>query len=187
VIFGTAFLRHFLSVALLLGSMIIVSDGHAQTGALNKDPSILLKKYLDLDLKGARLNPLTWEAQKPYIAWKEETIWGHVVVITGYQVIEDIDQWDVKNNLDVVIPVEFKVVGSIYLEKAVFFPEPHVERIGFRLKAMNGIWRVIDPIVPPHVGQKRVINFVRQAMVEEKDPAHLSALTALRDDVRRQQ
>jgi hypothetical protein len=187
VIFGTPFLRLFLSVAVLLGSIVIVSDGQAQTGALNKDPSILLKKYLDLDLKGARLNPLTWEAQKPYMAWKEETIWGHVVVITGYEVIEEIGQWDVKNNLDVVIPVEYKVVGSLYFEKAVFLPEPHVERIGFRLKAMNGLWRVVDPIVPPHVGQKRVINYVRQAMVEEKDPARLSALTALRDDVRRRQ
>ena len=187
MIFGTPFLRLFLSVAVLLGSIVIVSDGQAQTGALNKDPSILLKKYLDLDLKGARLNPLTWEAQKPYIAWKEETIWGHVVVITGYEVIEEIGQWDIKNNLDVVIPVEYKVVGSLYFEKAVFLPEPHVERIGFRLKAMNGLWRVVDPIVPPHVGQKRVINYVRQAMVEEKDPARLSALTALRDDVRQRQ
>lgn len=178
-------MRHLAYVAAFICLILIGSDSQAQTGALNKDPSILLKKYLDLDLKGARLNAITSEAQKPYIGWKEETMWGHIVVITGYDVIEEIKQWDVKNNLDVVIPVDYKVVGSLYLEKAVFFPEPHIERVGFRLKAINGLWRIVDPILPPHVGQQRMINYIRQAILEETDPPRLSALTTLRDEMRR--
>jgi hypothetical protein len=177
-------MRRILYFALLCGLIFLSSDGRAQTGALTKDPSLILKKYLELDLKGARLNSLTWESQRPYIGWKEEPVWGQFVVVGGYTVIEEIDQWDVKNNLDTVIPVEYKVLGSLYLEKAVFLFEPRVDRIGFRVKAVNGVWRVVEPILPPHVGQKRVLNYVKQAILEETDRSRVAALTALRDDVR---
>ena len=145
---------------------------------------MLLKKYLELDNKGARLNSLSRESQKPYVGWKEEPVWGQLVVVGGYEVIEDFSQWDVKNNLDVVIPVEYKVLGSLYLEKAVFLSDPHIDRIGFRLKAVNGLWRVMEPIIPPHVGQKRVMNYVKQAIVEETDRSRVAELTALRDELR---
>lgn len=177
-------IRQVIYLALFLGLILIPSDGRAQTGALVKDPAILLKKYLELDHKGARLNSLARESQKPYVGWTEEPVWGQLVVVSGYEVIEDFSQWDVKNNLDVVIPVEYKVLGSLYLEKAVFLSEPHVDRIGFRIKAVNGSWRVVEPMIPPHVGQKRILNYVKQAIVEETDSSRLAALTALRDDIR---
>lgn len=177
-------IRQVVSLVLVLGLILISSDGQAQTGALSKDPTIILKKYLESDLRGARLSSFTRESQRPYVAWKEEPVWGQLVVVGGYNVIEDIDQWDVKNNLDTVIPVEYKVLGSLYLEKAVFLSEPRVDRIGFRVKAVNGVWRVVDPILPPHVGQKRVLNYVKQAIIEETDRSRLAALTALRDDMR---
>ena len=173
-----------ISLAVLSGLVLDWTPSSAQTGALVKDPAILLKKYLELDNKGARLNSLSLESQKPYVGWKDEPVWGQLVVVSGYEVIEDLSQWDVKNNLDVVIPVEYKVLGSLYLEKAVFLPDPHVDRIGFRLKAVNGLWRVIEPILPPHVGQKRILNYVKQAIVEETDHFRLAELTALRDELR---
>ena len=182
--FKTPSIRQVLSLALVLGLILISSDGRAQTGALTKDPSIILKKYLELDLKGARLSSFTWESQRPYVGWKEEPVWGQLVVVSSYEVIEEIGQWNVKDNLDVVIPVEYKVLGSLYLEKAVFLSEPRVDRIGFRVKAVNGMWRVVEPMIPPHVGQKRIMNYVKQAIVEETDRSRLAALTALRDDLR---
>jgi hypothetical protein len=161
--------------------------GGAQTGALNKDPAGLLKKYLSLDIKGARLHPLSWEAQKPYIAWKEEPVWGRIVVVTDYTVKEDLSDWKVLNNVDVVIPVQFKVLGSVYLEQATFRAEPEVEQIKFHVKAVNGLWRIVDPLIPPHVGQKRMVNFVRQALLEENDPSHQAALTMLWNDLKKAQ
>ncbi|HTK86384.1 MAG TPA: hypothetical protein VL329_01570 [Nitrospiraceae bacterium] len=177
-------MRQFIFVAILFGFVLIASAGRAQTGALVKDPALVLKKYLELDHKGARLHSLAWESQRPYVGWKEEPVWGQLVVVSSYEVIEEIGQWDVKNNLDVVIPVEYKVLGSLYLEKAVFLSEPRVDRIGFRVKAVNGLWRVVEPMIPPHVGQKRIMNYVKQAIVEETDRSRLAALTALRDDLR---
>ena len=179
-----------LTARILLMSVVLLlspETGSAQTGALNKDPSILLKKYLTLDLKGARLEAISWEAQKPFIAWKEEPVWGRVVVVRGYEVSEDLQQWEVKNNLDVVIPVEFNVLGSVYLDHATFLAEPHLERIGFRVKAVNGYWRIVDPIIPPHVGHKRMLNFVKQAIVEETEPSKQAMLTALKDELSKAQ
>lgn len=175
------------SLTVLLVVLFSSGDGSAQTGSLNKDPSLLLKKYLSLDIKGARLEAISWEAQKPYIDWKEEPVWGHVVVVTAYEVVEDIEQWQVKNNLDVVIPVEFKVLGSVYLDRATFFSEAQVERVSFRIKAVRGYWRIVEPVIPPHVGQKRMLNFIRQAMVEEAEPSRLYALTTLMDELKKAQ
>ena len=173
-----------ISLTVLSVLVLNLNASRAQTGALHKDPALLLKKYLELDNKGARLNSLSRESQKPYVGWKEEPVWGQLVVVGGYEVIEDFSQWDVKNNLDVVIPVEYKVLGSLYLEKAVFLSDPHIDRIGFRLKAVNGLWRIMEPIIPPHVGQKRVMNYVKQAIVEETDRSRVAELTALRDELR---
>jgi hypothetical protein len=176
--------RQLIFMTILACFTLVFSDGQAQTGALVKDPAILLKKYLELDNKGARLNSLSRESQKPYVGWSDEPVWGQLIVVSGYEVIEDFSRWDVKNNLDVVIPVEYKVLGSLYLEKAVFLSEPHVDRIGFRLKAVDGLWRIVEPIIPPHVGQKRIMNYVKQAIVEETDRSRVAQLTALRDELR---
>ena len=169
----------------LLLVLLIPGGASAQTGALNKDPAKLVKKYLDLDSKGARLHALTREAQQPYVAWESEPVWGHIVVISRYDVVDDTAQWEIKNNLDVVIPVEFRVIGSLYLEQPTFLSEPQTERIGFRVKAINGLWRIVEPMLPPHVGQKRAVNFVREAMVEESDGIRIAALTSVRDELKR--
>jgi len=166
--------------------VLLVPDSvSAQTGSLNKDPAKLVKKYLELDSKGARLHALTREAQQPYVAWTNEPAWGHIVVISRYDVVDDAAQWEVRNNLDVVIPVEFRVIGSLYLEQATFLSEPQTERIGFRVKAVNGLWRLVEPMLPPHVGQKRAVNFVREAMVGESDGIRMAALTSVRDELKR--
>jgi hypothetical protein len=169
--------------ALSIASM----EARAQAGALNKDPSDFLKKYLSLDVKGARLDSLSWEAQKPYLAWTEEPVWGHIVVVADYTLSTEVKDWEVRGNLDVVIPVDFKVVGLVYLDKATFLPESQIERVHFHVKAVNGYWKIVEPVIPPHVGQKRMINFVKQAMLEETDRSHLAALTALRDDLKKAQ
>lgn len=158
-------------------------DGLAVTGDLKKDPAELLHKYLALDLKGARLDPMAWETLKPYINWKEEPAWRHAVVVTGYQVIDDVTQWEILGPLEVVIPVEFRVLGGMYWDTAGFLVEGHVEQVRFRIKGVGDRWRIMEPMLPPHVGQKWIINYVRQAMLQETDPERLATLASLRDDL----
>jgi hypothetical protein len=174
-------------VTMLLAMTMVVGDGDidAQTGALNKDPTELLRKYLTLDLHGVRLEPLSQEALKPYVAWKEEPAWGQVVVVAGYEVPDDLKRWQVLGNLDVIIPVEFKVLGSVYLESASFLEGHRTEEIRFHIKMVSGLWRIVEPITPPHVGQKRMVNYVRQALLEEREPSRVERLTMLRDALKK--
>ena len=179
------FHRRLVVVALACSVLASAGSAPAQTGSVMKDPTEVLKKYLSLDAHGARLQPLSWESQKPYVAWTEEPAWGRVVVISGYTVPMDVKDWEVRANLDVVIPVDFNVVGHLYWEHATFLSERKIERVSFHIKAVHGLWRIIEPMVPPHVDQKRMINFVRQSLLTETDVAKLDRLAALRDDLRK--
>ncbi len=176
---GTLVTRPSCSLVAALLLLLLSSDGLAQTGALNKDPVEVVTKYLSLDRHGARLEAMSVEVLKPYINWKEEPAWGHVVVITDFEVLDDIAQWQIIDMLEVVIPVKFRVLGSMYWETAGFLPGAKVEEIRFRVKGMVGRWRIMEPILPPHVGQKRLISFVRQAILQEKDPSRQAKLGEL--------
>ena len=178
-------IKRWLAVIMMSVMVLALSDGHAQTGSIVHDPTDMLDKYLGLDVKGVRLDAISQEALAPYVAWKDEPIWGRTVIITKYEVINDFKQWTVVSQSEAIIPVEYKVLGSVYWEKASFLPEPQVERIGFRVKIVGDRWRIAEPILPPHVGQKRMINYVRQAILDEKDQAKTATLETLLDDLKK--
>lgn len=170
---------------LLVGFSLMTGPGlFAQTGALEHSPAEIVKKYFALDQKGAKLDSLSFEALAPYREWQEEPAWGRVVVIREFSVPEHYRQWEIVDRLEVVIPVTFKVIGSVYLETAGFVPEPSVEEIRVRVKAVRNRWRIVEPVLPPHVGQKRMVNFVREALVKEQDPAKRESLARLQDELR---
>lgn len=182
---GMLLTRLSLSLAIALFLLVLPTDGPAQTGSIVHDPTDMVDKYLKLDIKGVRLDAISQEALAPYITWKDEPIWGRTVVITSYEVINDFKQWTVVSQSEAIIPVEYKVLGSVYWEKASFLPEPNVERVGFRVKIVGDRWRIMEPILPPHVGQKRMINYVRQALLDEKDQAKAATLETLWDDLKK--
>lgn len=171
-------------ITLVLCLAAPVADGLAFTTDIKKDPSTAVKAYLSLDMKGARLESTSWETLRPYINWSRELSWGIVVVIEDYEVIDEIKAWEVVNLLEVWIPVKFKVLGTMEWDEVVFKPEPHVEEVRFHVKAVGDRWRIIEPTLPPHVGRKRLIGHVRQAMLQETDRAKLAKLTELRDSLR---
>jgi len=176
-----------LRVAPLMLGLLCMGLGEvmAQTGALSHPPTELVKKYFELDQKGAKLDSLSYESLAPYRDWQEEPAWGRIVVIRGFSVAEHYRQWEVVNRLEVVIPVTFEVIGYVYLETAGFVPESSVEEVRVRVKSVKNRWRIIEPVLPPHVGQKRMINFVREAWVKETEPAKRESLAALQEELRK--
>jgi hypothetical protein len=180
-------------VSAVIGTMSLVAilfwtgagAAWAQTGGLSHSPAEIVKKYFELDQKGAKLDSMSYEALAPYQGWDTEPVWGRVVVIREFSVAEHHRDWEIVNRLEVVIPVTFQVIGSVYLETAGFLPEVSVEEIHVRVKAVRNRWRIIEPVLPPHVGQKRMINFVREALVKETEPAKRESLTALQDELRK--
>jgi len=176
---------HWLAIAVSFALLLTWSEGLTQTYGLLRDPVEVVKKYVSLDQRGIRLESISWETIRPYVNWKEEPTWGHVMVTVGYKIVDDIKQWEVISMMEVLIPVEYQVLGAVYLEAPGFLPEKQVERVKFRVKAVGGRWRIIEPLLPPHVGQKRMINYVRQAMLQELEPSRLAILTALRDELQK--
>jgi len=173
------------SLVIALCLLVVPAHGVAQTGSIAHDPTEMVDKYLELDVKGVRLDAISQEALAPYVTWTEEPVWGHAVVITQYAVINEFKQWTIVSQAEVIIPVEYKVLGSVYWERAVFLPEPKTERIGFRVKIVGDRWRIAEPMLPPHIGQKRMINYVRQAILDEKEPSKSSILETLLNDLKK--
>lgn len=172
-------------LVLLTVLVLIPTIGLAQTGALDHSPAEVVKRYLELDTKGARLDSISFDALLPYTSWKEEPLWGRVVVTHDFVVAEDYRQWEVVDRLEVVIPATFHVIGLVYFETAGFVSEPRTEEVRFRVKAIKNRWRIIDPLLPPHIGQKRMVNFVREAWVKETEPTKRDALAALQGELRK--
>lgn len=157
----------------------------AQSGALDQSPTTIVKRYVTLDKKGARMDAMSFETLVPYIDWVEEPVWGRVVVVSDVAVPEDYRQWEVVNKLEVVIPVTFRVLGAVYLETAAFVPEAMTEEVRFRVKEVRNKWRIVEPMIPPHVGLKRMIDLVREAELKETNAEKRGTLAALGETLRK--
>ena len=169
----------------LLALVLSAGDGLAQTASVKHSPADVVKRYVTLDYKGARLDAMSTETVASYTGWNEEPAWGHVVVTRGFVVAEHYRQWEVIDRLEIVIPVTFQVIGSVYLETASFVQDVETEQVRFRVKAVNNRWKIVEPMLPPHVGQKRMVNFVREALLKETDPAKRDRLGVLQEELRK--
>lgn len=152
---------------------------------MRRSPVEVVKRYVLLDQKGARLDAPSFETLTPYIEWKEEPAWGRVVVVEKPTIPEDYRKWEILNNLDVIIPVTFHVLGAVYLKTAIFVPEETTEEVRFHVKVVDGYWRIVSPVIPPHVGLKRMMSFAREAEAHEQDEAQRIVLASLIDSMRK--
>lgn len=157
----------------------------AQTNAITHSPAEVVQKYFMLDNKGARLDAMSFDTLAPYVGWKEEPPWRKIVVITGFSVPDDYRRWEIVSSLEVIIPVEFKTLGAVYLDTAGFIAQPSVEETRVRVKVSNNRWKIVEPMLPPHVGQRRMVSFVRQAMQEETEETRRATLAALQEELRK--
>ena len=174
-----------LLVPVLLASAVPSSAQLSPSGSMRRSPAEVVKRYVLLDQKGARLEASSFDTVTPYIAWKEEPVWGHIVVVQKMTVSEDYRQWEIVNNLEVIIPVTYHVRGSVYLEKASFVPEERTEEVRFHVKVVGNYWRILSPVIPPHVGLKRMVSFARDAAVHEPDNLQRTVLTDLIESLRK--
>ncbi len=174
-----------LIVVAILGLAVGSSAQVTPSGSMKRSPADVVKRYVLLDQKGARLDAPSYDTVLPYIDWKEEPAWGRVVVVQQTNVPEDYQKWEIINNLEVIIPVTFHVLGAVYLENASFIPEDTVEDVRFHVKVVKNYWRIISPIIPPHVGLKRMMSFAREAEAKEQNETHRAELASLIDSLRK--
>ena len=87
------------------------------------------------------------------------------------------------NRLEVVVPVEFRVLGIMYLDTAGFVPEPGTEQARVRLK-VNGRWKNHGADLRPHVGQKRMLNVATGDAGRKRRKTRQASLAALQAGLR---
>lgn len=176
---------HYLVASVILALAVPSNAQLNPSGSIRRSPAEVVKRYVLLDRKGARLDAPSFEAVVPYINWREEPAWGRIVVVQETTVPEDYRQWEILNNLEVIIPVTFHVRGVVYLETATFIPEDTTEEVRFHVKVVGNFWRIVSPVIPPHVGLRRMVNFTREATVHEHDDGQRMILGALVQSLRR--
>lgn len=181
---GTLFMLAALFGPFLLMDQVQAQIGLGQVGSLKRSPADIVKRYVRLDQKGARLDVMGFDVVASYVNWKEEPAWDHVVLIDTVDVPEDYRRWEIRDNLDVMIPVTFHVRGEVDLKTATFTPDDRREEVRFRVKAVGNGWRIVEPKIPPHVGLARMLNFVRQAGLETTDDAQRRLLASLESSLR---
>jgi hypothetical protein len=184
------YVGYALVMCVVFGVMATAGIGQAQTGftqsgSLKRSPAEIVKRYVRLDQKGARLEAMGFDVLAPYVDWKEEPSWDHVVVIQEAMVPEDYRQWTIIDNMDIIIPVTFRVRGAVNLKSVVFVPEEKTEEVRFHVKAVRNSWRIVEPVIPPHIGVPRMINFAREAALHEQDAAQRGILAVLEGSLRK--
>ena len=179
--FIVSLLSWLLRVLLCVLGIVVFSATSLQAigGHITEDPTKILLKYLSLDKKGVRLEAHSWQVVRPFVAWLEEPVWGHVVVISRYEVVDDVSQWEVIDGLEAKIPVIFEVLGTMHWEGVTFVTSPHREIQYFHLKAVGDRWQIVGPQLPPHVGRQRLVDFVRWAELNESEPERKFLLDSL--------
>ena len=171
-------------VGLAVGTWLFPLPVLSLTNDLINDPARMIKKYLSLDKRGARLTADSYEAVKPYVAWEqEEPAWERFVVIRDYAVSDDVTQWDVVSGTEARIPVTFQVLGVVHVETATFVSGPREETLAIRIRAVDNHWKMVSPVFPPHVGRSRLADFVKDAMLRETNDDRAETLRRLREDL----
>ncbi len=171
-------------VVLAVGTWLFPVFALTLTTDLTNDPAKVIKKYLSLDKRGARLTADSYEAVRPYVAWdREEPAWERFVVIRKYSVTDDVTQWTIVSSTEALIPVTFQVLGVVHMETATFVPEPREEQFSIRIRAVDNHWKMVSPVFPPHVGRQRLADFVKDTMLRETNDDRARTLRRLRDDL----
>lgn len=170
--------------ALAVSAWLVPVSVLSLTNDLTNDPAKVIKKYLSLDKRGVRLTADSYEAVRPYVAWeREEPVWERFVVIRDYSVSDDVTQWDIVSSTEARIPVTFQVLGVVYVETATFVPWPRDETFSIRIRAVDNHWKMVSPVFPPHVGRRRLADFVKDAGLHEDNADRAEALRRLRENL----
>lgn len=106
-------------------------------------PQSIAAEYCRLDFQGARLSSRTYAEINRLVSWEEEPGWDSVFItdkyeITGYAVYGD----------EAEVTVEYTLKGSISGQDFTAYEK--TETVIFRLGLTGGVWKITEPLIPPH-------------------------------------
>lgn len=129
-------------LAVAIVALVAVVPAHAD----DPGPQNAVRRFCAADAMGARMIAGQWREVGELVAWPFDPAWDRVVSITGYRIgsTEALDDGQVN------VEVDYAVVGET--TSTGFEAGAHVERVTFLLdSAGDNHWRIVAPLVPPHV------------------------------------
>jgi hypothetical protein len=136
-------------------------------------PVNIVKKYCEADQNGSRLTSDAYAAVRPLVSWKDEPGWDHSFVITDF----DITSSRITKNGEVAVEVRYKVVAIINGDELLSYS--FVELVDFVLAKYGKEWKIVQPIVPPHVSVSAVIANIKDVIKSEADKDRVRELKYL--------
>src|ERR1043165_2595027 len=158
-------MRHLFLVVLFLTCMC--ASAQIRFGQ-RRDEQVrtVVTNYCRLDYEGARLANESWTRMKPLTTWKDNPDWHGFTVILHYDVLSATSEGLHGSG----VTVNYAVLGRF--ERGLgYTPEPGKEEGLFRLKGVDGDWRIdtLEPPINPHVSKARAIAWLKSAMANEKN------------------
>jgi hypothetical protein len=135
-------------------------------------PRNVVREFCRLDYVGSRLAPETWSRMKELTTWKGNPDWRSLTVVSRY------DMGDASESFrSARISVHYQVLGR-FDPGIGFTPEPASQDVEFRLKEIDGQWRIdsTDPPATPHVSKPRLVQWLQTALPKEKDAANRAVM-----------
>ena len=119
------------------------------------NPSAVVRKYCDADLKGARLSSdgHTKYGLDGLVSWDQEPGWDSSKIVSGYRIVSVDQQGD-----SATVKVEWDVLGA---GSCTVVPGAKKETLNYRLSRAKGQWKIDGPMTPPHASPKALAEYFK--------------------------
>jgi hypothetical protein len=122
-------------------------------------PEEVVKTYCRLDFEGARLGSSEFPEFGNLYSWEEEPGWDTAIIVKSFQVKS------VKTNgNNATVVVEYVQLGKMGETLTLRQGD---ERINFKLKKSSGSWRIVAPVVAPHVSVLAMQHHIESLVADE--------------------
>jgi hypothetical protein len=161
-------------IALSLCFTGTVVGAQSRMASTEVSPTSVIQEYCRLDSEGARLssqNPLS-DKISAMVTWPIEPGWDTIVVVGNFEVVGS-HSGPRKSS----VTVRYTVLGNMFGAK-VTASQQHKELVTFTLTKSKDGWRIVRPLIAPHVSVAAATSVLNSLLVDEKDPEQIKRLHA---------
>jgi hypothetical protein len=116
----------------------------ALPGKYPSTPADVVRMYCEFDLKTGRISTANFAKLPPLVTWEEEPGWDTVTIVSGFRILSS-KLFDRR----ATVSVRWDVLGHSEAENVT--KDRKSEVVEYQLKQINGLWKIDEPVIPPHI------------------------------------
>lgn len=154
------------SIIIQIVSVMLIL-GFAVTAYAGKGAEEVVRQYYTQDFRGDRLSADTYDNMKPLFDWgpdRDEPGWDIAFIVDGIRV------YNIRKirNDEQEVAVRYSVIGK--LSNDITFIK-FIELVEYKVKFINGEWKIVSPIIYPHISPQAAAKHYRESIESyKKDP-----------------